>query len=179
MNEYSPQPPVLLPLSPSTCMPIQTQAVEQGKALGTSRSSRFSHRRKLIWGMSATPSCFDLLEWQFPAHLWEISRFTQASLGLPYWRTAEDNPSCLQAVVLRGVGLVPVCSGLLPTPWASMGEATVSCKSREMALEHVGMRDWTESHLPVVTSRRKKNNGKMIGSHLQFFFFERRKKQNS
>ena len=24
-----------------------------------------------------------------------------------------------------------------------MGEATVSCKSREMALEHVGMRDWT------------------------------------
>ena len=66
----------------------------------------------------------------------------RASLGLPCWRTAVDNPSYLQAViVLRDVGLVPGYSGLPSTPRASLGEADVSCKSREMALGHVGMRD--------------------------------------
>lgn len=103
----------------------------KGRPWGTSGSSRFSHRRKPIWGMSATPSCFDLWSGS-PLHTCGRSPGSlRAGLGLPYWRTAVNSPSCLQAViVLRGVGLVPVCSGLPPSPRASMGEATVSCKSR-------------------------------------------------
>lgn len=107
----------------------------------------------------------------------------RASLGLPCWRTAVDNPSYLQAViVLRDVGLVPGYSGLPSTPRASLGEAAVSCKSREMALGHVGMRDWTVRVSSPSGDLKKKE--KIMERWLEaifnfFFFFERKKKQNS
>ena len=63
-----------------------------------------------------------------------------------------------------------------------MGEATVSCKSREMALGHVGMRARTVRVSSPSGDLKKKE--KIMERRLEaifnfLFFFERRKKQNS
>lgn len=89
----------------------------KGRPWSTSGSSRFSHRGNssgkclphhpvlTYWSGSSLHTCR-----RSPGSL-------RASLGLPYWRTAVDNPSYLQEViVLRDVGPVPVYSGLPSTP---------------------------------------------------------------